>query len=275
MTEDAIPSMAEEQSAAPTRVRRILRAAADRMRRAATGLADVMMPPLCLSCRCPLASHDALCAECWSKITFIRPPLCDVLGVPLPFGGPGRIVSAAAAADPPAYDRARAVAQYDGVMRELIQDFKFRDKQDARGLFARWLIGAGAELLEGADAVLPVPLSRWRLIWRRFNQAAMLSQDVARMSGKLYLPQTLDRVRRTKSQVGLTRAERRLNVHGAFAVRAADEDAIRGKNIVLIDDIITTGATVDAAAKALKRAGARRVEVLALAIVADTSHAAF
>ena len=160
-------------------------------------------------------------------------------------------------------------------MRELIQDFKFRDKQDARGLFARWLIGAGAELLEGADAVLPVPLSRWRLIWRRFNQAAMLSQDVARMSGKLYLPQTLDRVRRTKSQVGLTRAERRLNVHGAFAVRAADEDAIRGKNIVLIDDIITTGATVDAAAKALKRAGARRVEVLALAIVADTSPAAF
>lgn len=195
--------------------------------------------------------------------------MCDVLGVPLPYAGPGRNVSAAAVAEPPSYDRARAAAIFNGVMRELIHDFKFHDRQELRSLLSRWLLGAGGELLDGADVIVPVPLARGRLIWRRFNQAAILAQDVAHQSGAVFLPRGLERIRKTRSQVGLSRAERRLNVKGAFQCPEAAREAIRGKSIVIVDDIITTGATVDAAAAALKRVGARRVDVLALAMAAD------
>ncbi len=92
---------------------------------------DVILPPLCLNCQTRLADHDALCPDCWRRIDFIRPPLCDRLGLPMPYDTGGTMISAAAAADPPPYDRARAVARYDGVMRELIHDFKFRDTHDA------------------------------------------------------------------------------------------------------------------------------------------------
>ena len=234
-----------------------------------TALADTIVPPLCLACRTPLASHDALCVGCWSKVDFIRAPLCDRLGMPMPFDTGGIMVSAAAVAEPPAYDRARAVARYDGTMRRLVHDFKFRDRQDGRRLLAQWLTQAGAPLFAGAQVVVPVPLSRWRLLWRRFNQAAMLGQEVARLKGLDFEALALVRTRATKSQVGLTRTERRDNVRGAFAVPAAMKPRLAGRNVVLIDDIITTGATAGSAAKALKRAGAARVDVLALAMVTD------
>ena len=234
--------------------------------------ADILVPPLCLACRAPLASHEALCVACWSNVDFIRPPICDRLGVPMPFGGDGRLVSAAALADPPAYDRARAVARYAGVMRDLVHDFKFNDRQDARRLMARWLADAGRELLGEADLVVPIPLARLRLLSRRFNQSAMLAQEVCRLSGCAFDPLALVRVRSTRRQVGLSRSERRDNVRGAFAVPPRRRDAIEGRKIVVIDDIITTGATADAASRVLKRAGASRVDVLALAIVTDAGH---
>ena len=113
------------------------------LRRAAAAIADVLVPPLCLSCHERLSTHDALCPACWSGIDFIRAPLCDRLGLPMPYDTGGRMVSAAAAADPPAYDRARAVARFEGVMRTLVHDLKFHDRHDARRLFGRWLAGAG------------------------------------------------------------------------------------------------------------------------------------
>ena len=117
------------------------------------------MPPLCLSCYEPLAAHDALCPLCWQRVAFIGPPLCDRLGQPMPYDTGGRMISGAAAARPPAWSRARAVAQYEGVMRRLIHDLKYRDRHDARRLFGRWLAEAGAELLADADVIVPVPLA--------------------------------------------------------------------------------------------------------------------
>lgn len=239
------------------------------MRSAAAAVADLVVPPLCLACHRPVSSHDALCAACWSGIDFIRAPLCDRLGIPLPFDIGGTMVSAAAAADPPDYERARAVARFDGVMRELVHDFKFRDRHDARRLFGRWLAEAGAALLAGADLVVPVPLTRARLATRRFNQAALLTQEVVRLTGRRYEPLALQRIKRTPSQVGLTREQRRENVAGAFAVAEADKPTLAGAKVVLIDDVITTGATARACARVLKRAGAARVDVLALAMVTD------
>ncbi len=241
------------------------------LRDAATAIADLLVPPLCLSCHAPLASHDALCPACWGKISFIRAPLCDRLGLPMPFDTGGTMISATAAADPPDYDRARAVASYDGVMRVLVHDFKFRDRQDARRLFGRWLAEAGRELLVDADVIVPVPLTRGRLLSRRFNQSALLALEVSRLTGVKADALALLRTRRTRPQVGLTRGQRRQNVAGAFAVAADRGPRLAGSKVVLIDDVVTTGATAGACARALKRAGAARVDVLALALVTDAA----
>jgi ComF family protein len=241
------------------------------MHRAAAAVADFIVPPLCLACHAPLGSHDALCPPCWGKVDFIRPPLCDRLGLPMPYATGGTMVSALAAADPPDYARARSVARFDGVMRALVHDLKFHDRHDARRLFGRWLAEAGAELLSDAGALVPVPLTRSRLLKRRFNQAAILAFEVSRLTGVKVEPHALVRTRRTPPQVGLTRLQRRQNVAGAFAVGASARARIAGANIVLVDDVITTAATVGACARVLHRAGAARVDVLSLALVTDSA----
>lgn len=227
---------------------------------------DFLLPPVCLHCHQPLAGHDALCARCWRGINFIRPPLCDRLGIPMPYDSGGKTVSAAALADPPVYDRARAVAHFDGVVRDLVHALKYGDRHDGRRLFGRWLSAAGDELLADADVLLPVPLDRWRLLSRRFNQAALLAQEVSRLRHLPWEDAALVRVKRTPRQVGLTRDQRRRNMAAAFAVPERARSRIEGRRIVLIDDVITTGATVNACARALNAAGAARVDVLALAL---------
>ena len=238
-------------------------------RRAVTALSDVVMPPVCLVCRTRIETHDALCASCWRRIDFIRPPLCDRLGLPLPFDIGGPMISAAAAADPPPYRRARAVAAYTGAMQDLVHGLKFQDRHDVRRLLGRWLADAGRDLLSDCDIVVPVPLARGRLLVRRFNQAAILAREVARVSGLTYEPMALERTRATTSQIGLSRGERQRNVAGAFAVPKRRAAGVRGRRVLLIDDVVTTGSTVGACARALSRAGAAEVDVLALALVTD------
>lgn len=237
-----------------------------RLRRAAL---DALLPPLCLGCQARIMDHDALCPSCWRQITFIRPPLCDRLGIPLTVDTGGVMISAAAIADPPDYDRARAVALFDGLMRLLVHGFKFHDNHNARRLFGRWMAVAGEDLLADADVLVPVPLARWRLLSRRFNQAQILASETGRRTGKPVNPFALVRRRSTGHQVGLTRTQRQKNVASAFRVPANELPNVSGKAIVLIDDVVTSGATASAAAIALKLAGARRVDVLALAIVSE------
>jgi len=191
------------------------------------------------------------------------------LGIPLPFDTGEPAVSAAALAAPPTYDRARAVASYGGAMRDLIHALKYSDRHDGRRLFGRWLALAAAPLAPDVDVVMPVPLSRWRLLSRRFNQSGLLAEELGR---HLTLPVdtlTLARVRRTRSQVGLTPAQRRRNVSGAFKLVPRRKDRVRDRRVLLVDDVITTGTTVEACAATLKRAGASGVDVVALARVLD------
>jgi ComF family protein len=227
--------------------------------------ADLLLPPVCISCRMRVETHGLLCGQCFAKIDFIAPPLCARLGVPLPFDAGEPSLSAAAIASPPVYDRARAVARYSETMRDLIQSFKYRDRQEGLALFGRWLSRTGAELLSDADLLVPVPLYRARLWWRRFNQSALLAQRVSRITGVPADCFVLKRVRRTKSQVGLTAEQRKRNVAGAFRVEPTRKAGLKGKRIIVVDDVITTGATTEACARVLKRAGAARVDVLALA----------
>ncbi|MEO1694585.1 MAG: ComF family protein [Pseudomonadota bacterium] len=235
---------------------------------------DILVPPACMSCQRPLASTDCLCASCWQTVTFISHPLCDRLGVPMPYDtGPydtgDVLISAEAYANPPDYDRARAACIYDGVVRRLVSGFKYHDRQEPRALFARWLITAGRDLLGDCDVIVPVPLHRLRLIARRFNQSALLAQAIGRETGHPVRYQVLRRHKRTPQQVGLTLHERKRNPRGAFEIKARDTHHIAGRRVLLIDDVLTTGATVNACARALRRAGATGVDVLTLAMTVD------
>ncbi len=244
-------------------------ARAVRFGRAALRVAlDAVLPPLCASCRAPLADAGGLCAACWTQVSFLAPPWCERLGIPFVYDpGPG-VLSMEAIADPPAYDRARAAVRYDGdVASALVHRLKYGDRIDLAALMGRWMARAGCELFDDADVVVPVPL-HWRRLWeRRFNQAAALARAAAAGSGVPVVVTALIRRRATPQQVGLSRNARATNVQGAFAVAPAGRSAIHGKRVILVDDVLTSGATIDACARVLKRAGARHVDALVFARV--------
>ena len=230
-------------------------------------LSDLALPPLCLACGTGVEAHGALCGTCWQAVEFIEAPFCPVSGLPFPYDPGEGIVSAAALASPPPYDAARAVMRYSDASGRLIHRFKYGDRMEAAPAFGRWMARAGAELLRDADLVTPVPLHRRRLFTRRFNQSAELARQVARLSGVPAVPDLLERVRATRPQVGLSGDARRRNVAGAFRLKAAHMERARGRIVVIVDDVMTTGATAEACARALKKAGAREVRLLCLARV--------
>ncbi len=241
--------------------------AAQRGRAALQVALDAVLPPLCATCRAPLAEAGGLCPACWAQVSFLAPPWCERLGIPFVYDpGPG-VLSMEAITDPPPYNRARAAVSYDGLARDLVHRLKYGDRLDLATVMGRWMARAGCELLEDADALVPVPL-HWRRLWtRRFNQAALLARAAAADRGIPVLTAVLARRHATAQQVGLSRNARAVNVQGAFAVMPGGTAAISGKRLVLVDDVLTSGATVDACARALMRAGARTVDVLVFARV--------
>lgn len=236
--------------------------------RLARDLAHFVLPPLCLACRRPVGTAHCLCPLCWGEMHFIERPYCERLGLPFADALEEGAVSAHALAFPPAYERGRAVAIYDGVARDIVHHFKFRDQLDLAKPMGSWMARAGQELLKEADFLVPMPLHRWRLLQRRYNQSALLAREIGRLSARRVLTQGLLRIRHTKRQVGLDRAARQENVQGAFRVPPDIAGLIRGSRVLLIDDVLTSGASVDAATRALKRAGAAEVDVLVFCRVA-------
>jgi ComF family protein len=239
------------------------------MLRFALGTAlDLALPRLCAVCRAPV-DGQGLCPACWSKLSFISRPYCERLGIPFVYDpGPG-ILSMQAIADPPAYHRSRAAVRFDEVSRALVHALKYGDRLDLAPMMGRWLAHAGHEILSEADALVPVPL-HWRRGWaRRFNQSAMLAASISTVSSVPVASTVLRRVKATAQQVGLSRTERAANIQGAFRVPAEQRAAVRGRRLVVVDDVLTSGATVEGCAKALLRAGAANVDVLVFARVAD------
>jgi ComF family protein len=231
---------------------------------------DIALPTLCVACREPVAGVG-VCAACWSKLSFIAPPYCPRLGIPFVYDpGPG-LLSMEAIANPPAYARARAAVRYDDVARTLVHALKYHDRTDLAPAMGRWMARAGEELLSGADLLVPVPL-HWRRGWsRRYNQSGALARVVEKQCGVAVASDVLRRIRPTQQQIGLNRSQRASNVQGAF--KADRTAAIHGRRVVLIDDVLTSGATVDACARALLRARAAQVDVLVFARVVDTHKA--
>ena len=229
---------------------------------------DLLFPPLCIGCRAAV-SEPGFCATCWSNITFLDGPGCACCGLPFAVALDGETLCAACLATPPAFDSARAILAYDEHSRGAILALKHADRLDLVPGFTRWLGRSGRTLLENSDVVVPVPLHPLRLWRRRYNQAAELARRLAREWRLAYDP-VLIRKRPTPSQGAMASAKaRRRNVMGAFAV--ADPAKVAGKRVLLLDDVLTTGATAQACARALKRAGAAKVHVLALARVVKAS----
>ena len=229
---------------------------------------DAVLPPRCLKCGDILSAAQGLCPDCWQKLTWLGAPSCACCGQPFPFDAGEASLCGACLQQRPAYDRARAVFRYDDDSRDLVIGLKHADRTESVPVLAAWMSRAGAGLLESTELIVPVPLHWTRLATRRFNQAGLLAQAIGRSAGLPVLPEALCRRRATRSQGHLGRLARFRNVKGAIAVSERHASAVANRRILLIDDVITTGATVESAAKALISAGgARNVDVLALAKV--------
>ncbi|MDP6344852.1 MAG: ComF family protein, partial [Alphaproteobacteria bacterium] len=236
-------------------------AAAKLTRRAGGLLLDTLLPPHCLRCDAMVDGQGNLCAACWREIDFLGPPQCGLCGFPFAHDEGAEAICAACSRRTPDFDRARAVFAYSDGSRQLLLRLKHADRLDGVPAFAHWLARAGDGLLAEGAVLAPVPLHRWRLARRRYNQAALLTRSLSRLTGLAHRPDLLRRVRATASQGGLSPGRRARNVAGAFAVRPKDGGWLAGRQVVLIDDVFTTGATVSACARTLKRAGAAGVDV--------------
>ncbi|UVF20145.1 ComF family protein [Microvirga terrae] len=224
-------------------------------------------PPTCIACQAATGEPHALCAGCWSQIRFIERPFCERLGTPFAVDLGQPLISPAAMADPPVFGRARAVAEYDGAASLLVHRLKYNDRLELARALGGMMVRAGAELLDEADVIVPVPLHRWRLWRRRFNQAMALAQAVSAQCSVPCDPFLLTRVKHTRRQVGLTKAQRQENLQGAFRVSPEAKARLKGRRVLLVDDVLTTGATANAASRALLRGGAVCVDILAFARV--------
>ena len=235
---------------------------------------NALLPPRCLACGGQVGAVGTLCPACWEGVAFLGPPLCRCCGFPFelaPATDAGDALCAACHADPPPYARARAVMAYDAGSRGLVLGFKHADRTEAAPAFAQWMARAGHELLVDAHLIAPVPLHRWRLLARRYNQSALLANQLGRVAQVPVVPDLLLRRRNTPSQGQQTRTGRSRNVAGAFAVHPRHAARVRGRSVLLVDDVLTTGATVAACTRVLRRAGARQVDVLTLARVVRPS----
>ncbi len=236
--------------------------------RAGRVLLDFIYPPLCAACRAPVSEPHALCSSCWTEITFLDGPVCAVCGLPFELDPGVETTCGACHANPPPFEKARSVMHYDDASKKPILAFKRADRLDLAVPFVRWLERVGKPLIDQSDVIIPVPL-HWRRLWqRRYNQSALLAKLISRHVEKRLDLVALKRVRPTPSQGEMISARaRRRNVRGAFKVDSNRRAGMAGKTVLLVDDVLTTGATVAACARALKRAGVARVLVLTLARV--------
>lgn len=234
---------------------------------AARRAAGILFPSACAGCLSAVDRPGLLCGPCWSRLRLIEKPWCAVLGTPFSTEMGEDAVSPEAIAHPPPFRRARAAASYTGVARVLVQGLKYRDRPDLAPWMAEWMIRAGGELIGDAELVVPVPLHRLRFLSRRFNQSAELARTIAERTGVPFRPDAVRRVKATRRQVGLGIKERERNVRGAFRVPDEASPVVAGRQVLLVDDVYTTGSTVSAIARSLERSGAAAVDVLTFARV--------
>jgi ComF family protein len=224
---------------------------------------DFFFPPQCLACQAMVPAHGTLCLGCWQNVQFIAEPMCHACGRPFEFEVAKEALCGDCLTELPPYARARSVFVYNEHSRALVLKLKFNDQLHLASVYGPWLMKAGGEMIAASDIIVPVPLSWRRFVGRKYNQAALLAEALAKKSGVPVVPDALARKKHTPPQTGLSRRQREDNVKGVFTVKR--RDAVKGKTVLLIDDVHTTGATLAASARALLKAGAMKVNVLTLA----------
>ncbi len=228
-------------------------------------LLDLIFPPQCLICRSRVDAHGTLCLECWKNVHFITEPYCGCCGLPFDFDLGNDAMCGECIQKRPDFSRARAAFKYDDSSSKLVTALKYNDQLHLASIYGKWLHKAGKELLAASDLIVPVPLHWKRFASRRYNQAALLAYALGKECGLQVLPDALKRIKPTQPQTGLTRNEREKNVRGAFAVNPKHFKHIKGKSILLVDDVLTTSATVDQCTRILMGQDAAAVSVLTLA----------
>jgi ComF family protein len=226
-------------------------------------LLNLFFPPQCMVCDVLVPTHGTLCMDCWNSVPFISEPMCACCGLPLEFAVDENTLCGECLREHPPYSRARAAFVYNDTSRMLVLKLKYQDEMYLAPIFGPWLRSAGAELLRASDVIIPVPLHYWRMVGRRYNQSLLLARAIASDGGIPVIADGLKRIRHTKQQAGLTRPQRQKNVKNAFAANRPER--IKNKSILLIDDVMTTGATLAACTETLLKAGASQVNVLTLA----------
>lgn len=231
---------------------------------------DLILPPRCVQCGIHIFTTPGLCATCWEKIHFIDHPLCQKCGIPFEIADLHSSICLTCCHNMPSFNQMRSVFPYDDNSKPLILKFKHGDALHLMPLLVQWLHQAGQTLLAQCDVLVPVPL-HWIRLWHRgYNQAALLAQGLSQMTGKIYLPHVLRRHRRTASQGTKNSQQRHHNVKKSFSIKSSQTDRVCNKNILLIDDVYTSGATIQECVKVLKKNGANQVDILTLARVIES-----
>lgn len=233
-------------------------------------LRDMVLPARCMLCDQPVAEDGALCSGCWAQVHFITDPLCTCCGKPFDFTAGEGVLCGECVARAPLYTQARSLFVYEAASRGLVTRFKYGDRTDRAPAFAKWIGRLVGAFEHPSDLIVPVPLHRWRLLARRFNQSALIGRYLARDQIIEFAPDLLMRTRNTRQQVGLSQAQRKRNVSNAFTVKPGYTVALEGCTVLLVDDVMTSGATVEACCRALLKGGAANVNVVTLGRVVDT-----
>jgi ComF family protein len=234
-------------------------------------LLDATFPAGCINCSESTNTPGSLCASCWPAMTFLSDPCCYTCGYPFEYDSGQGSQCGVCLQSAPQFTQARSVLEYNKHSREMVLGFKHADKTDRCPAFASWMYRAAPDLVRKADIICPVPLHPLRLMKRRFNQSALLAIELAKLSSQKVAPDLLTRTRHTQSQGTLSVLGRHKNVRGVFQVTSKKVPSIKNAHILLIDDVFTTGATVNACSKCLLTAGAARVDVLTFCRVVRTS----
>lgn len=255
-------------------------------------LVESIFPGNCPICYADIIGQDGICGECWQKIRFIREPLCPSCGVPYQYNHYAEMakiinndfdiaaikssdeeqpnkqpICSKCIAKPPPYNAMRSAIYYDYYSRPIITELKFKDRIIYLNIIKQLLASSPtSDLLQNAQIVIPVPLSYRRIFSRRFNQSALIAKMVAKEYNIRYMPMILQRKKHTKPQTGLTRNQRLTNVRGAFYVPEKYQDILSSyQNILLLDDVCTTGATIDSACKELRKYTDSEINVVTIA----------
>lgn len=228
---------------------------------------DYLLPPVCGCCGDTVFEDVGICSLCWKKLTFLSNPCCEACGYPFDLSlGKGAICGECERA-PKSFSRCRAALAYNEHSKGMIIGYKHADRTYLTKLFSKWMALSGGGVMETADIIVPVPLHPRRLLTRKYNQSALLAQRLARVHKKLYLPDLVIRTRHTASQGRFSNRGRWRNVRSAFQLNAKYANMYQRERIVIIDDVYTTGATLDACSRALKQGGISNIDALVLARV--------